>query len=705
MNKNIPNYPLKDNKDTDTALSDTKITENNKGTQIMTNNDQNINDNLGQAGNIKTQEVTPKILQKLKNKSAFFVDYNRRLGGNDAFSTCATKRKETRKNSGEYEQWPGLKPVIRNLVIEVSNEEDGNNDNKESIKLFDQNWSLLQQDKKGKWQLAAKNLSATKKEKTAFDARIKSAIESIKKSSDTFVVVADYILNFKNAIYQCGAYSDDRLYFKRCPDTFASMCQFLNINITNNTMTHEIECYYFDKKDNTRYQITNDAVVDILYSTNELGEAYKSLYNDFEVCKRAIAACKAYHPVNDYFNGLDKKYPDTESTALIDEVFNCLGLETNGNKEIEECYRHIFMSFLVSACAAVTVKPFSSRLIPVFAGKQGCGKSSIGKKLFGGIAANVCITITDFNIENPDHKKMMHSSWVVEFADCPKNISDSKKISALKSSTEATFPYRRLYSNEITHLDRQSVWFFTLNDVSIRDTESTRFPILNMKERDEKTLERDLNKLDELLGLKRIGEKETVVANSRKYDAFWNQVRCLRKRGFNWALPEKYKKILHRIAVVTERKSLLVLNILDRFGIDETTWDYEEFRKGIKNNDIKKNDYDVYNEAIIAEKLIKYDDPESKDSFRALNRSSKEIAEIMGKLFGKKSDNPIWSSTLKKSVRGWLCPRFKNNEQLESYHREKQAAENALNDKDLEQRKRSNEKIADNVYRLGGGSW
>ena len=84
-----------------------------------------------------------------------------------------------------------------------------------------------------------------------------------------------------------------------------------------------------------------------------------------------------------------------------------------------------------------------------------------------------------------------------------------------------------------------------------------------------------------------------------------------------------------------KEKSLLTLKIIERFGIDEETWDYKQFSADINAYDIKKNDYDGYNESMIAEKLIKFDDPDCKDTLK-LNKNTKEIHESMSKLFGKK---------------------------------------------------------------------
>ncbi len=640
----------------------------------------NINEKL----NIPTREVTSEVLAKLKKKARFFIDNYRWLGGNAAFEKMIYSHKPIKSHGQivDYEKWGySINPCIKNVVITENQTEEQAEQTNEGIFLFGTQWRYklsfneLYIDNNGK--------PPEGETKPEFDARIRAELKEIKKHHGGVIQVDNYCLNFKDAFFLGGAPDDKKLVFTKCPDNYQAILDWIGIEVVENEMIREIESYYHDKKNNLRYQILTGQIANIILSSECFTGSFKGLRGEYEAAKDVVAGLNKFHPVRRYIHSLKDKYGYTESTALIDLIFDCLGLETRGSKEIEACYRHIFRSFLVSAIAAVTTQPFSSRLIPVFVGEQGCGKSSIGQKLFGGIAARAYTTITKFDIENKDHQKIMHNAWAVELADCPWNLSKKNKISSMKSATESTYPYRPLYSNEIIHLLRQAIWFMTLNEVSIRDSESTRFPVLNIKEKV------NLNKIDELLGLKLVGEKETIVEDYDKYNTFWNQVRCLHESGHGWSLRDEHKKILHRIATVTERKSLLTLKIIERFGIDEESWNYKEFLKGIDTYDIQKNEYDGYNESMIAEKLVKFDDPECKDTLK-LNRNTKEIHECMSKLFGKKSSVRLRDSG--RVIWGWKCPLFKNNDQLKAFHEKQLQIEKAKQEVERELKKREAEK-------------
>ena len=642
--------------------------------------------NINQKLNLQTREVTTEVLKRLKKKAGYFIDSLRRFDGNNAFKNMVYAYKPI-KSQGQvvdYESWGhSLNPCIKNVII-TKNETHGEESQNEEIFLLNVQWSYKQSSQAFSELYIDNGGNPPEGEaKAEFDARIKTTLKEIKKRNNSIIKTDAYIFDFKDAFFLGGSPDDKKLIFTKCPDNYKVILDWLGVEVIENLMTREVESYYTDIKDNLRYQIPTGQIANMILCSDAFSGSFKGLRGEYEAARDVVAGSNKFHPCVEYLEYLGNNYGDTDSTDLIERFFDCLGLEINNNKELEECYRHVIRAFLVTVCAAVSVKPFSSRLIPVFIGDQGCGKSSIGQKLFCGFPRRSYTTITKFDIENKDHQKIMHNALVTELSDCQWNLSKKNKISSMKSATEATYPYRPLWSNEIIHLDRQSVWFMTLNEVSIRDSESTRFPILNVKEKV------NLNAIDELLGLELVGEKEARVKDFNKYNIFWNQVRCLQKKGYNWAMPDAYKKILHRIATVTERKSLLTLKIIERFGIDEETWDYKQFSADINTYDIKKNDYDGYNESMIAEKLIKFDDPDCKDTLK-LNKNTKEIHESMSKLFGKKGS--VWSRELGRSIWGWICPVFKNNDQLKAFHeknqqtqRAKEEAEKELKRKEAEQ--------------------
>lgn len=172
-------------------------------------------------------------------------------------------------------------------------------------------------------------------------------------------------------------------------------------------------------------------------------------------------------------------------------------------------------------------------------------------------------------IDKSDHQEQLYRGWVLEIADSPQLFRKQDAFETYKSLTNPVLKTKRKYENHITTFNRHSVHYFTMNEIDLRDDENTRNPVIRL-------LGIDVNKMDELLGLRHMGAGVVEVQDSRKMFEFWHQVKCCFDRGDSYELTAEEQAIFSKFVNKNNKKTVLATEFEEMFGITDE-FEYQQF--------------------------------------------------------------------------------------------------------------------------------
>ena len=311
----------------------------------------------------------------------------------------------------------------------------------------------------------------------------------------------------------------------------------------------------------------------------------------------AVKLSNAFHPVQDYFEGLTwDRMPRAETCLII-----YLGAE-------DTVYtRQVIRKTLLAAVTRIYHPGTKYDYMPVFVGPQGCGKSHFLDKLGKGK------WYTD-GIRNLGKAKesgeLLRGKMIIEIAELAAlrkaEIEDTKSF-----VTRTTDRYRKVYEKEVTEAERTSVLFGTTNDPQCLKDQTGARRFLPVR-------------------VERVAEDVWYSLTDGVIDQIWAEVMTWYKAGEELELNIEAKKTaLEMQEKYTEQD--------DRFGIIQDWLDQPIER----DDDNQPQEY--LNEVCAAQVMIQCLDYTRKEITR---NNTKPIVDILRKL-------PGWAEGKRKNLDVW----------------------------------------------------
>ena len=641
---------------------------------------------------ITTQKIKPltrTIRNKLEQKAYYLIENIRRRDGSNPFYKFDTYHEIDSKTDACI-FWESIPMMIKNVKLKSTVENS-------IVCLLDQKWLLkkqtdnliclvqtgARQEKTSKIDInefnkpqEEENLSqqeaSTKKPEPLPLKFSQAELQAIANKLITEKVFDDspldkaseltHCFDFSNSFVHNGAYSSAKKYFNLSLKTFEALLDELEIKVADNELTRETEAFYTDKKTQTIYMMSQNELMGLIQHTGIFKTGKHSNQNlrltaiteQFNVVKPILADENRYNPVKIIFDDVFRKLIQTQDTSKIDAFVDCFIINHGENLEYEKACKSAIKKFLISAIAAIYRPVFNSRLAPIFVGRQGCGKSAFGKKIFDIVDA-AFLTFGGMKIDKGDHQEQLYRGWVLEIADSPQLFRKQDAFEAYKSLTNPVLKTKRKYENHITTFNRHSVHYFTMNEIDLRDDENTRNPVIRL-------LGIDVNKMDKLLGLKHLGAGVVEVQDTQKIFELWHQVKGCFDRGESYELTAEEQKLFAKFVNKNNKKTVLAAEFEDMFGITDE-FEYQQFLSEI----IKGARYQIVNLKAIATKLAEILSTTNREVIpQDLDKKTGELNTLINRYFPDVNLKHIRCPIAKKTVKGFKAPVMLNKSEQET---------------------------------------
>ena len=657
---------------------------------------ENTNDN--NTSTITTQKIKPltkNIRNKIEQKAYYLIDNIRRRDGSNPFYQFDTYHEIDSKTDACI-FWESIPIMIKNVKLKSTVENS-------IVCLLDQKWLLKKQtdnliclvqmgsrqEKKSKIDInefnkpqEKENLSqqesSTKKPEPLPLRFSQAELQAIRNKLNTEKVFDDspldkaseltHCFDFSNAFVHNGAYSSTRKYFNLSLKTFEAILDELEIKVADSELTRETEAFYTDKKTQTIYMMSQNELMGLIQHTGVFKTGKHSNQNlrltaiaeQFNVIKSILADENRYNPLKIVFDNVFSRLRPTENTNMIDAIIDCFIINHGDNLEYEQACKSAIKKFLISAIAAIYRPVFNSRLAPVFVGRQEYGKSSLGRKLFG-IVDNAFLTQGGFDVTKLPHQLLLFMGWVLEIADSPKIFRQQDLFETYKGLTNPEYKVQRKYKNEFETLPRRSVHYLTGNDIDQRDDENTRNPIIRI-------VDIDLKKMDEILGLRHVGNGIVEVIDAQKRFELWHQLKCCYDRGESYELTPEEQMIFKKFANKNNKKTMLATEFEDMLGIDDN-FEYNNFLL----ETVKGARYQIGNLKLITTQLAKNLSTTSREVIpQDLDKKTGELNTLINRYFPDVNLKLIWCPVAKKPIRGFKIPVMLDHSEQEALAAQRQ---------------------------------
>ncbi|MDK2606117.1 VapE family protein [Vibrio vulnificus] len=273
---------------------------------------------------------------------------------------------------------------------------------------------------------------------------------------------------------------------KATKHNFEIMLAEYGVTPTINMLKGETEFIrYKDGKLKTTRNIVSDC------ATVGIDPKVVELYTDL-VSKDATS----YHPIKEMLVGVT-----WDGIDRVTQVIDCLPVEP---QFVE--YRNEVMRRWMRSAAHYLDTPFRSRLLPIIVGKENDGKSIWAERMFdwsGGFLGDADIILSD-----KDSRRRAMANWVVEISEPQSFFGNNRQSDIKRFVTAIEDTLRPPYWATDWVKPRQTALCATANksDFLDGDEENTRFQVIPI------IATVDLDSLNEVLGLQRVGDSNEVVA-------------------------------------------------------------------------------------------------------------------------------------------------------------------------------------------------
>lgn len=642
---------------------------------------------------ITTQKIKPltrTIRNKLEQKAYYLIENIRRRDGSNPFYKFDTYHEQDSKTEG-YIYWKSLPLMIKNVSLK-------HDITTPVICLLEQEWfikkqkenvvCLVQRRKKSKQTISNDNQSneeqlnlmleivddSGNKQKIPRASFLKAEREKLNEalltekifekplSEKTEAKELTDVFDFSKAFVDNGSESSIRCYFNLSLKTFEAVLNELEIKVADSELTRETEAFYTDKKTQTIYMMSQNELMGLIQHTGIFKTGKHSNQNlrltaiaeQFNVIKSILADENRYNPLKIVFDNVFSRLKPTENTNMIDAIIDCFIINHGDNLEYEQACKSAIKKFLISAIAAIYRPVFNSRLAPVFVGRQEYGKSSLGRKLFG-IVDNAFLTQGGFDVTKLPHQLLLFMGWVLEIADSPKIFRQQDLFETYKGLTNPEYKVQRKYKNEFETLPRRSVHYLTGNDIDQRDDENTRNPIIRI-------VDIDLKKMDEILGLRHIGNGIVEVVDAQKRFELWHQLKCCYDRGESYELTPEEQMIFKKFANKNNKKTMLATEFEDMLGIDDN-FEYNNFLL----ETVKGARYQIGNLKLITTQLAKNLSTTSREVIpQDLDKKTGELNTLINRYFPDVNLKHMRCPIAKKPIKGFKIPVMLDHSEQEA---------------------------------------
>jgi len=627
----------------------------------------------------KINHLDEKTAKKLKNKSKYLIDKLRRDGGNSAFSEFDTYYEKDAKRE-HYVMWNFIPAKITGIKLV-------NHTDLKNVRLFNQLWNIYQ---KNQSVVLVQDDTARKNNKTNISLYL-SAEERIKAEKELKELKNELfsIFDFKDAHIISGATVSKRVYFNITVDTFSSILKALNIYIAQNEITRENEAIWHDE-DNNIWIINISYLIALIQITGmfKIGKygdqlvKHTSIYEQFKASQEDILSKGRYNPVLMYFNSCFRYKKPTNKIDILHSIINCFVINHGDDEDYHSACKSIIKKFLISCVSSIYKDEFNTRLAPIFVGRQGCGKSSFGKKLFG-VMGDAFLTKGGMKMDKLDHQELLFMGWVLEIADSPQIFRKQDDFETYKGLTNSIFKIKKKYENSITTYKRHSTHYFTMNEIDLRDDENTRTPVIRL-------LDIDVEKMDSLLGLKHTGGGVVEQVYPQKLMDFWYQVKCCYDRKETYEMNAHEQTIFSKFINKNNKKTIIAIEFEGMFGLSEDFM-YSQFLDETKRG----KRYQVVNNKIIITKLAEMLSTDYKQySPQDFDKRTGEIQTLINRYFKDVNLKTIRCPIEQKLVKGFKSPVFLSKREQENLLEEETHISEIINIKNKKNIQNTEEKEA-----------